>query len=95
MQRWQEEPPCHTRLLEMGTVSCREPEVLQFAVNALYTSIYRRMLFLYCCCQCINELFGGWDGIPGNKQPEGVDGLILTLGLGGMVHCGEGRVVGG
>lgn len=31
----------------MGTVSCREPEVLQFAVNALYTSIYRRMLLLY------------------------------------------------
>lgn len=95
VQWWQEEPPCcHTRLLEMGNVSCREPEVLQFVVTTLFTSICNRMLLLYHCCQRINKLFGGWDRIPGNKQPEGVDGLILALGLGGMVHRGEGRVVG-
>lgn len=87
---WQEEVPCcHTRLLEVEYVS-RQPEVLQFAVNTLYTSIYNRMLLLYH----INKLFGGWDGIPCNKQTEGVDGLILALGLGSMVHHGEGKVVG-
>lgn len=95
VQWWQEEPPCcHTRLLETGNVSCREPGVLQFVVNALYTFICNRMLSFYHCCQYINKLFGSWDGIPGNKQPGGFDGLILALGLGGMVHRGEGRVVG-